>query len=321
MTSIVDQTITDRFSLYNADSFEAVKSLPESSIHYSIYSPPFCSLYTYSATERDAGNCRTHAEFYEHMTFLTPELLRVTKPGRLMSQHCMLLPTSKSRDGFIGLADFRGELIRAAVSAGWIFHSEFAVWKNPVTSMQRTKALGLLHKQLKKDACMSRQGINDYVITFRKPGINTEPVESKLTVEQWQRYASPTWATTEGVDAEGFVKFCDPNKDNPDGSGIPPGDTLQRESAREDDDERHICPLQLEIIRRCVRLWTNPDDVVLSPFAGIGSEGYVSIQEGRRFVGMELKSSYYKQAVANLRAASERGRAQATFNFDSPGGT
>jgi DNA modification methylase len=198
----------------------------------------------------------------------------------------MLIPASKSRDGFIGLHDFRGEQIRAFQAAGFHFHSEVVIWKDPVTAMQRTKALGLLHKQLKKDSCMSRQGIPDYLVTMRKPGINANPVEhsnESFPVDQWQRYASPIWMD------------------------IDPGDTLQFRSAREHEDERHICPLQLEVIRRGVRLWTNPGDVVLSPFAGIGSEGFVAVEEGRRFVGAELKGSYYRQAAANLdRAANER---------------
>jgi hypothetical protein len=235
------------------------------------------------------GNCRTHAEFYEHMGHLVPELLRVTKPGRLLSYHCMNLPTSKARDGYIGITDFRGIMIRAFVDAGWIFHSEVCIWKDPVTAMQRTKALGLLYKQLRKDSCMSRQGIPDYLVTMRKPGDNPEPVAhdaADFPVGLWQQHASPVWMD------------------------INPSDTLQGRSARDEADERHVCPLQLEVIRRAVNLWSNPGDTVLSPFAGIGSEGFVALEMGRRFVGIELKRSYYEQAVANLRSVTKTGRKQ-----------
>jgi hypothetical protein len=197
----------------------------------------------------------------------------------------MDIPTSKERDGFIGLRDFRGALIRAFQSDGWIYHSSVCIWKDPVTAMQRTKALGLLHKQVKKDSSMSRQGIPDYLVTLRKPGVNVDPIAhtaEEIPVSLWQRFASPVWMD------------------------INPSDTLQRESAREHDDERHICPLQLGVIRRAVQLWSNPKDIVLSPFAGIGSEGVVSVEMGRRFVGVELKSSYYQQAVLNLGAAGKQ---------------
>jgi hypothetical protein len=235
------------------------------------------------------GNCRDSAEFFQHFRYLVPELYRVTKPGRLLSFHCMLLPTSKVRDGEIGLYDFRGDLIRAFEEVGWIFHSEVVIWKDPVTAMQRTKALGLLHKQVKKDSCMSRQGIPDYLVTMRKPGDNPDRVThtgegTDLPVEMWQKYASPVWMD------------------------INPSDTLQFRSAREDDDERHICPLQLEVIRRALHLWSKAGDVVLSPFMGIGSEGYEAIRAGRKFVGAELKTSYYEQAIRNLAAAADDGQ-------------
>lgn len=281
--NVLDQTITDKFALYHADCVEVLKGLPDSSVHFSVFSPPFASLYTYSASPRDMGNVATHAEFFEQHEHMVRELYRVLIPGRLVSAHCMLLPTSKMRDGFIGLTDFRGDLIRQFQAAGFIFHSEVVIGKDPVTAMQRTKAIGLLHKQIKKDSCMSRQGIPDYVVTMRKPGDNPEPVthtDEDLPVQMWQRYASPVWMD------------------------IDPSDTLQYRSAREDEDERHICPLQLEVIRRCLHLWSNPGDTVLSPFAGIGSEGYVALREGRRFIGAELKASYYKQAALNLAAVA-----------------
>lgn len=269
----------DGWTLHRGDCVEVMREQPAASVDFSVFSPPFASLYTYSASDRDMGNCRDHDTFYRHFGYLVAELLRVTKPGRLCAVHCMNLPTSKVRDGVIGLRDFRGEIIRIYEAAGWVYHSEVVIWKDPVTAMQRTKALGLLYKQLKKDSAMSRQGIPDYLVTFRAPGENPEPVTKTpedFPVALWQRYASPVWMD------------------------INPSDTLQYRSAREHDDERHICPLQLEVIRRAVRLWTNPGDVVLSPFAGIGSEGVVSLEEGRRFLGVELKGSYWRQARANL---------------------
>ncbi len=281
----------DTWTMHWGDCVDVLREMPSNSVHYSVFSPPFASLYTYSASDRDMGNCRSHADFYTHFRFAVEQMFRVIKPGRLVSFHCMNLPTTKERDGVIGLADFRGDLIRLFQSCGWVYHSEVTIWKDPVTAMQRTKALGLLHKQLKKDSAMSRQGIPDYLVTMRKPGENPEPVthtNDDYPVSLWQRVASPVWMD------------------------INPSDTLQYRSAREDKDERHICPLQLGVIRRAVELWTNPGDIVLSPFAGIGSEGYVSLEMGRMFVGIELKSSYFEQAVANLRAVSST-RQQSLF--------
>jgi DNA modification methylase len=274
------------------DCVETIKTIAESIVDYSIFSPPFASLYTYSNSMRDMGNCRNHSEFYDHFKYLVVELLRVIKPGRLLSFHCMNLPTSKARDGYIGITDFRGMLIKMFQDAGWIYHSEVVIWKDPVTAMQRTKALGLLHKQLKKDSAMSRQGIPDYLVTMRKPGANPDPVthtNESFPVDLWQQYASPIWMD------------------------IRPSRTLQKESAREDKDEKHICPLQLDVIERALALWTNPGDLVLSPFAGIGSEGYCSLLAGRRFVGLELKESYFKQACENLRHAQSK-QSQSLFD-------
>lgn len=275
----------EKWHLELGDCVDVVRGMEDESIHYTIYSPPFASLYTYSNSARDMGNCKDHDEFFDHYRFLISELFRVTKPGRLVSFHCMNLPTSKVRDGVIGLRDFRGELIRQHESAGWIYHSEVCIWKDPVTAMQRTKALGLLHKQIRKDSCMSRMGIPDYVVTMRKPGENPEPVShtaDEFPVSVWQRYASPIWMD------------------------INANDTLQFRSAREHNDERHICPLQLTVIRRCLELWTNPGDLVLSPFAGIGSEGYEAVKMGRRFIGAELKEVYWQQACRNLEAAEKQ---------------
>ena len=219
---VFDQYITDRVALYHGDCVEVASSLPESSVDYSIYSPPFQSLYTYSASDRDMGNAKDSDEFYRHFGFLAAQLIRITKPGRLMSFHCMQLQTTKFRDGFIGLIDFRGELIKLFQDHGFIYHSEVCIWKDPVTAMQRTKALGLLHKTLRKDSSMSRQGIADYLVTMRKPGENPEPIShthESFPVQKWQKYASPVWMD------------------------INPSRTLQYKSARESDDERHIAEL------------------------------------------------------------------------------
>jgi superfamily II DNA or RNA helicase len=272
----------DGWTLHLADCVDATKDIPDDSIHYTIFSPPFASLYTYSNSDRDMGNCKDSDEFFEHYRFLVRELYRVTMPGRLVSFHCMNLPTSKVRDGVIGLRDFRGELIRMHESEGWIFHSEVCIWKDPVTAMQRTKALGLLWKQLKKDSTMSRQGIPDYLVTMRKPGENPERVThtaEEFPVALWQNYASPIWMD------------------------IDPSDTISHREARENEDERHIAPLQLQVIDRGIRLWSNPGDTVFSPFAGVGSEGYSAIRMGRRFLGIELKRAYWLQAIKNLEAA------------------
>lgn len=288
MTYQTGMDLGDDWTMYLGDVVERISEVESESVGFSVFSPPFASLYTYSNSNRDMGNCKSHEEFREQFKFLIAELERVMIPGRLVSVHCMLLPTSKQRDGFIGLADFRGEIIRAFQDAGFIYHSEVCIWKDPVTAMQRTKALGLLYKQLRKDATMSRQGIPDYLCTFRKAGVNPEPVEhtpDDLSLPMWQKYASPVW------------------------DDIRQSRTLQKYSDRNNDDERHICPLQLDVIERALHLWSNSGDLVLSPFAGIGSEGYCSIKMGRRFAGFELKPEYYDQAVANLRAATiERGQ-------------
>jgi superfamily II DNA or RNA helicase len=267
------------------DCVDETAGMADDSIDFSIYSPPFASLYTYSASPRDMGNTRNDDEFLEQYRFLVRNLYRITRPGRLTAFHCMLLPSSKTHHGEIGLRDFRGELIRIHNEEGWIYHSEVCIWKDPVTSMQRTKAIGLLWKQLKKDSTISRQGIPDYLVVCRKPGVNTSPVShtaEDFPVGEWQKIASPVWMD------------------------INPSDTLQKTSAREEEDERHICPLQLEVIRRALRMWSNSGDTVLSPFGGIGSEGHVALQMGRKFIGCELKESYWKQACANLRAAKSK---------------
>ena len=294
MSDVLNQEVTDAFAAYHVDCVEGLRAMPDHSAHYSIFSPPFASLYTYTNSPRDIGNVKNDEEFFAHFAFVIRELRRVMRRGRNVSMHCMLMPTSKERDGYIGLRDFRGDLIRAFQREGFTFHSEVVIWKDPVTAMQRTKALGLLHKTVRENASMSRQGIPDYLVTMRAPGecVGDDRVRHNAEVypvSLWQQVASPVWMD------------------------IDPQDTLQYRSAREHDDERHICPLQLEVIRRGIELWTNPGETVLSPFMGIGSEGHIALGgttsagarlAPRKFVGFELKRSYYEQAVKNLRAAS-----------------
>ena len=290
--NVIDQASGERWQMYRGDCCEVLRGLPDESIDFSVFSPPFASLYVYSDSERDMGNCESDEEFFEHYGYLAEQLYRLIKPGRLASVHCCNLPSTMQRDGYIGLRDFRGGIISRMVAAGFVFHSEVVIWKDPVVEMQRTKSLGLLHKQIMKDSCRSRQGIPDYVCSFRKPGDNYEPVSGKfdrfigdqstfkvtgdLSIDVWQRYASPVW--------------MDINQSR----------TLNGRMAREEADDRHICPLQLDVIERCLELWSNEGDVVLSPFAGIGSEGVCSVQAGRKFIGVELKQSYFEWACKFL---------------------
>ena len=304
---VVSQVMTDKYAIYQGDACEIIQGIADDSIHFGIHSPPFEGLYKFSNDPRDISN-NEGADFWAHYGFLIAELFRTTMLGRLHSVHCMQLPTSKTRDGFIGMRDFRGEIIRAYQAAGWIFHSEVCIWKDPVVAQQRTKSLRLLHKQIIKDSAMSGQGLADYIVTFHKPGDNTEPIaggfdefigegqyepdRSKYTtamdsrnwysIEVWQRYASPVWT--------------DINQTR----------TLQYRSARDEKDDRHISPLQLDVIERCIDLWSNPSDTVLTPFLGIGSEVYAAVEMGRRGIGIELKPSYFRQAVKNLDAAERR---------------
>ena len=270
------------WTMHLGDCVHVTSEMAPDSVDYTIFSPPFASLYTYTNSDYDMGNVRDDAEFVDQFRFLVDQLFRITKPGRLLSFHCMNIPASKTRDGYIGIKDFRGDLIRLFVDAGWIYHSEVCIWKDPVTAMQRTKALGLLHKQIKKDSAMSRQGIPDFLVTMRKPGENPEPVshtDESFPVEVWQRYASPVWMD------------------------INPSRTLAYRDGRDSDDERHICPLQLDVIERAIDLWTNPGDKVFSPFGGIGSEPVSAIRMGRTAEAVELKKSYFDLAVLNLKQA------------------
>lgn len=300
---VLNQHEGKNFVIYNGDSCEVLKGIPDNSVHLSVTSIPFASLYTYSNSDRDMGNSRTYQEFAEQYMFLGREWFRVMLPGRCVCIHCMNLPTSKERDGYIGIRDFRGDVIRWMESLGFIYHSEVCIWKNPVTAMQRTKALGLLHKQIKKDSCMSRMGIPDYVVTFRKPGENPERVEhtnETYPVSHWQDVASPIW------NEYASPVWWDINQ----------SDTLNRVAAKEDKDERHICPLQISVIERCVELWSNPGDIVLDPFDGIGSTGYKALLMGRKHIGVELKESYYKLAVENLEQAEMLSQTDQMSLFD-----
>lgn len=279
---VVGQVVTDQFAIYHSDCIEAMRMMPDNSVDHIITSIPFSSLYTYSNSDRDLGNCKGNKEFFEHYHFVAMEMYRILKPGRIASIHCMNLPSSKERDGFIGIKDFRGDVIRMHQSDGFIYHSEVVIWKDPVQAMQRTKAIGLLYKQLRKDSCISRQGIPDYLVSFRKPGENIDSVTKTyetFPVDLWQQYASPVWMD------------------------INPSETLQRDGAKEAADERHIAPLQLEVIMRSIALWTNPGDVVFDPFSGIGSSGHVAIKMGRKYIGTELKKSYFDMSVQNLQKA------------------
>lgn len=275
-------TETDKWTIHNADCIDLASEIPDESIDFTIYSPPFESLFTYSNSDRDMGNNKSSDAFRIHYQFLIDQNYRMMKPGRLVAVHCMNLTTSKANDGFIGIRDFRGDIIRAHQKAGFIYHSEVCIWKDPVVAMQRTKALGLLHKTIKKDSSMSRQGLADYLVIFRKPGKNEKPIShtaEEFPVQMWQRYASPVW--------------FDINQSR----------TLNFRDAREEDDVKHICPLQLDVIERAMDLWTTSDDLVFSPFTGVGSEGYTAVKMGRRFIGSELKPSYYEQAIKNMHSA------------------
>lgn len=299
---ILRQVKGNGYQLINGDTCEIIRAIPDESIHCSIYSPPFSSLYTYSNSDRDLGNSKDDEQFFTHFRFITTELFRILKPGRIMAVHCMNIPTSKEKDGYIGLKDFRGGLIKEFQDVGFIYHGEITIWKDPVTQMQRTKALGLLHKQIKKDSCRSRMGLPDYIIIMRKPGENPEPVthtNETYPVSQWQQVASPIW------DYEFSPIWWDINQ----------SDTLNVQAARDGRDERHICPLQLPVIERLVDLYTNPNDIVFTPFMGIGSEVYQSVKMGRRGVGIELKESYFKCAVDNMQMLDNEKNQMDIFSF------
>ena len=268
------------WTLINGDCVEQMTTLSADSVDLSVYSPPFISLYTYTASAHDIGNCATEAEFFEHFGFAIREVLRITKPGRLTCVHVAQVPAMLERDGVIGMKDFRGHTIDAYEAAGWIYHGEVCIDKDPQAQAIRTKSKSLLFVQLRKDSSWLRPALADYILVFRKPGDNAEPIQPDLTNEEWIEWARPIWY------------------------GIRESDVLQVADARTQEDERHICPLQLGTIERCIRLWSNKGDLVLSPFAGIGSEGYEAVRLGRRYIGVELKPSYARVAVRNLQAAA-----------------
>ena len=283
----LNETHGDTYAAYHGDCVDVLRQLPDRSVGFSVYSPPFSNLFTFSDSECDMGNSATDTEFFQHYGYAIKELTRITKPGRLSAVHCSDIPFTKWKDGMIGIKDLSGDIIRAHEAHGWVLHSRVTVWKCPVVEMTRTKALGLLYKQLQKDSTKSRQGMADYLLVFRAPGENIEPVgqdASKFPVDQWQQWASPVWMD------------------------IRQTNTLNVQQAKANGDEKHICPLQLDLIERAILLWSNPGDIVVSPFMGIGSEGYVAMKHRRKFVGVELKDSYYTIAARNL-ALAEAGAA------------
>jgi DNA modification methylase len=284
MTDVIDQAHGDGWSLFNGDSAEVLPGLPDQSIDLAVFSPPFSLLYTYSATDRDLGNSATDDQFWQHFGFISSELVRVMKPGRNVCVHVAQIPSQKARDGVIGLKDFRGDTIRHFQAAGFTYHGEVCIDKDPQAQAIRTKSKGLLFTQMHKDSVWSRPALADYILIFRAPGENAVPVKPDITNNEWIEWARPIWY------------------------GIRETDTLNVAEGREAEDERHICPLQLGTIERCVRLWSNKGETVLSPFAGIGSEGFVSVKLGRRFVGVELKPAYWRAGVRNLRRAENESK-------------
>lgn len=288
-TYTTDEAQGERWRLLLGDSCERIKEIEADSVDLSVFSPPFASLYTYSPSPRDLGNSHGPAEFFEHFAYIIRDLQRITKPGRLACVHVQQLALKKGVDGVVGLTDFRGEVIAAFRSEGWVLHGEVTIDKDPQAQAIRTKAQALMFQTLNRDSASSRPALADYLLVFRAPGENAVPIKPDCDNDTWIEWARPVWYS------------------------IRETDTLNTAVAREDADERHICPLQLPLIERCVRLWSNRDEMVFSPFAGIGSEGYVAVQQGRRFVGIELKPSYWKTAVANLDAVA----AQAKFDLEA----
>lgn len=297
--AIINQTITKNYALYNGDCVEVMKSLPPESMDMALFSPPFADLYCYSDSPMDLGNCKNYDEFMVHFGFVVEQLARIIKPGRNCVVHCMDIPAMKERDGYIGLKDFSGDIIRLFQRHEFVYHSRHLIWKDPLIEATRTKALGLMHKQLQKDSIKSRAGLPDYLLAFRNAGDNQTPIAHpeglttycgsddpargmtgiKKSHNIWRAYASPVWMD------------------------IRQTKTLNARSAREADDEKHLCPLQLDTIERACVLWSNPGEVVFTPFMGVGSEVYCSVLTGRKGVGVELKPSYYAQAVRNLAGA------------------
>jgi len=293
--AILNQTIKPKYAIYNGDCIEVMRDLPDESVHFSVFSPPFADLYCYSDSPMDLGNCKNYDEFFVHFGFVVEQLARIIKPGRSCAVHCMDIPAMKERDGFIGIKDFSGDIIRLFQKHGFVYHSRHTIWKDPLIEATRTKALGLMHKQLQKDSTRSRAGLPDYLLAFRNAGENTIPVTHPEGLESyagsdempradgikrshniWRAYASPVWMD------------------------IRQTNTLNAKTAREADDEKHLCPLQLDVIERALTLWSNPGEVMFTPFMGVGSEVYGAVLNGRKGMGAELKTAYYNQAVRNL---------------------
>lgn len=279
----LNQESGNDWTAFHGDCVSVVSQLPDECIDFSVYSPPFGSLFVYSESAADMGNSSSDVEFEKHYSYLVREKFRLTKPGRLTAVHCSDLPMTKWREGHVGIKDFSGQIIRIHEEAGWILHSRRTIWKCPVVEMTRTKHVGLLYKQLQSDSAKSRGGMPDYLLTFVKPGENKSPIThtpSDFPLDQWQEWASPIWMSVDQTNV------------------------LNVKAAREANDERHLCPLQLDVIERALVMWSNAGDTVLSPFMGIGSEGFMSLKARRRFIGVELKESYWKQAVRNLHGAT-----------------
>ncbi len=279
----LNQESGNDWTAFHGDCVSVVSQLPDECIDFSVYSPPFGSLFVYSESAADMGNSSSDGEFEKHYSYLVREKFRLTKPGRLTAVHCSDLPMTKWREGHVGIKDFSGQIIRIHEEAGWILHSRRTIWKCPVVEMTRTKHVGLLYKQLQSDSAKSRGGMPDYLLTFVKPGENKSPIThtpSDFPLDQWQEWASPIWMSVDQTNV------------------------LNVKAAREANDERHLCPLQLDVIERALVMWSNAGDTVLSPFMGIGSEGFMSLKARRRFIGVELKESYWKQAVRNLHGAT-----------------
>lgn len=285
----MDQYISDKAALYRGDCVRLIKNIPDESIGFSVFSPPFSELYVYSDELEDMGNSKDYNEFFTAFDFLVNELYRVMQSGRIVAVHCMDLPIQKGKEGYIGLRDFSGMILKSFSDSGFIYHSRVTIWKNPVTEMQRTKALGLLHKQLRKDSAMSRVGIPDYLLVFRKDGEHKNPIHCNINVDTWQKWASPVWMD------------------------IDYSNTLNKQEARDEKDEKHIAPLQLDTIKRSIGLWSNEGDTVLTPFLGIGSEVYQSIIMNRRGIGFELKQSYFDKAVSNIKIAELESNQKTLF--------
>jgi DNA modification methylase len=309
---VLDQKITNKFAVYQGDCCELLPDIPSDSIGHSIFSPPFCDLYSYSDSERDMGNSKTYEEFFNHFAWLIEELERVMIPGRVVAVHCMDLPLYKRDVGFTAMRDFPGDIIRAFQKAGFLYHCRICIWKDPLIAATRTKAIGLMHKQLCKDSTIVRTGIADSMVCFRKRGENPLPVANEQGLTEY--YGS----TPIPHDLDRFMDHDDPRTNkrshwiwqqyaSPVWMDIRQGRVLPFREAKDGDDIKHICPLQLDVIERCIALWSSKGDTVLTPFMGVGSEVYTAVRNGRRGVGVELKKSYYRQALMNLRSLMQTG--------------